>query len=136
MLNEVGVLAQNGEFAAAQRALAKFKGRLGVHIDAEEEILFPVYDQFSVGEGLTNVMLGEHAVIRRLLSSLSDNLQTEDVSMSLQTALALARVLEAHNAKEERFLYPDSDAAFEVEAERDALIDRIEERLDRPMSAP
>ena len=129
ILAEVESLARAGEFTPARQAFATFRRRLDGHIEAEEEILFPVYEQLSACEGLTSVMLGEHANLRRLTGTITQSLETADVSASVQAILALARLLAAHNKKEERFLYPDSDAAFELDAERDVLVARIEERL-------
>jgi hemerythrin-like domain-containing protein len=131
MLNGVESLVRAHDFPAAQRVFADFERRLDGHISAEEEILFPIYEQLSASDGPTNVMLGEHADIRRSMASVAASLRQSNASGSSEAILRLARLLGVHNVKEERVLYPGTDAALEVDAEREALVARIEEHLER-----
>ncbi|HEX5100832.1 MAG TPA: hemerythrin domain-containing protein [Polyangiaceae bacterium] len=130
-LNQAAALAREGDFATAQRTFASFRTGLDKHIDAEEEILFPVYEQRCAGDGPTNVMLGEHANIRRLMAAVAEHLGKSDGHEAGQQLLALARALSAHNFKEERVIYPETDAALELDVDRVALVARIEEHLGR-----
>jgi hemerythrin superfamily protein len=131
ILNDVGSLARAGDFTAAQNTFANFRRRLDGHIDAEEEILFPVYEQLSTCDAPTHVLLGEHADIRRLMAIVAAALQKQDILEPIQAVLNLTRLLNTHNAEEERVLYPDTDAALELDMEREALVARIDEHLER-----
>jgi iron-sulfur cluster repair protein YtfE (RIC family) len=131
VLKAVESFIDKGDFTATQTAFSEFRRRLDAHIDTEEEILFPVYEQLSACDAPTHVMLGEHADIRRLMATIANRLHSPGASPPVEELGALARLLNVHNTKEERILYPESDAAFELDWQRAALVARIEERLVR-----
>jgi len=58
ILNDVESLVRRGEPSGAEQLFGSFRGRLQRHIEAEEEILFPIYEQLSDNDGPTRVMLG------------------------------------------------------------------------------
>lgn len=131
VLNAVDSFTRNGDFPAAQTAFLDFRCRLDAHIDAEEEILFPVYEQLSACDQPTHVMLGEHADIRRLMATIAKRLDSPGASPPIEALGALARLLNVHNTKEERILYRELDAALAIDWQRTALVARLEERLVR-----
>ncbi len=129
ILNDVESLVRRGEPSAAAQLFGSFRTRLQRHIEAEEEILFPLYEQLSDHDGPTRVMLGEHAEIRRLMATIAEGFQRPDITQLLEAIRKLARALSVHNMKEERVLYPGTDDALSLDAEREALVARLREHL-------
>jgi hemerythrin-like domain-containing protein len=130
ILSDVESLVRRGDSAAGP-LFSRFRKRLERHIGAEEEILFPVYEQLSASDGPTRVMLGEHAEIRRLMATLADGFERPNFTQVIDALSKLARVLSEHNVKEELVLYPGTDAALERDIERDSLVARLREHLDQ-----
>jgi iron-sulfur cluster repair protein YtfE (RIC family) len=104
------------------------------HIDAEEKLLFPMYEA-RMGHGAvraTSAMAREHAAIRhhleRLLSSAERVLEPSTRVRGFEDFLcadrALTAVLADHNEKEERTLFPLLDRTT-TDAERQEILRRI-----------
>ena len=66
-------------------------------------------------------MRREHRAIEQLLTRAAAALEARDGGAFATEAAELAVVLAAHNMKEERILYPRSDAALD-ESERAAVV--------------
>lgn len=100
----------------ASEHLETFKARLLNHIEAEEEVLFPAYeDRLDVppDAGLTGAMREEHRFIKQTLNTLIEQFDNgEDTD---ETEEKLLRLLSEHNANEENRLYPELDKALEPE---------------------
>ena len=96
------------------------------HINAEEQVLFPMLEQAS-GEmiGPTAVMREEHRQIRQLLQHASAALRENDAPSASAVLDRLGHVLSAHNVKEERVLYPLADQLAGSDREREALVQRL-----------
>lgn len=108
-----------GEVEAA--ALRAGAAALRHHIWVEEEHHFPPLRAAGL-LGPVLVMLKEHGQIWDLLDRLVDELTTgRQPAQLLATFGALREVLEAHNVKEERILYPAGDAQLDDEAARRVL---------------
>ncbi len=129
ILGDVEALVRERNLAAAAEAFVLLQTRLNSHIDLEEGVLFPVFEEVTACNGPTSVMRGEHADFRRLMTAVNASLQTPQHDEPLQLVLELARTLGSHNVKEERILYPKTDAGLS-DAARSELVARIEALLE------
>jgi iron-sulfur cluster repair protein YtfE (RIC family) len=92
---------------------AKFRDELDAHFRTEEEVLFPAFEVASgMAGGPTEVMRYEHAQMRTLLESLATTLAACDADRFAGTAETLLVMMQQHNMKEERILYPMCDGAL------------------------
>jgi hemerythrin superfamily protein len=66
-------------------------------------------------------MRHEHRAIEQLIARASASLAAADAALFATEAAELAAILEAHNLKEERILYPRTDATLD-DNERAGLI--------------
>jgi iron-sulfur cluster repair protein YtfE (RIC family) len=113
-----------GQAARAAVIFSRFREGLERHIEAEEEILFPAFEELTgITRGPTGVMRTEHEEIRRLLKEVAARLQP--ASDAAAPLAALTALLVGHNGKEERFLYPMIDRAAAEAGELEALVERI-----------
>lgn len=105
---------QAGDASAAGARFGEFDRDLRRHIEWEEEILFPVFEERTgmVDSGPTAVMRMEHDQIARLLDAIALRISEGDASGLLED---LAAVLRAHNTKEEMILYPWMDEQLSAE---------------------
>ena len=116
----------NGDCAGAAARFAEFACGLNHHIEAEEQILFPSFEERTgMRTGPTMVMRAEHVEIRRAMRQVGDALAAGD-SQNARSALAgLVDALSEHNMKEEHVLYPMTDEA-NAPGERDALVKKMQ----------
>lgn len=111
----------------AAKGFREFRIGLKRHIRAEEDILFPVFEEktgMSEG-GPTAVMRMEHQEIQELLDKI---LAAADAKNDAQTADAASRIVNIlmdHNMKEEHILYPESDE-FLSETERSEVVKKAQ----------
>ena len=105
---------------AAEIELQRYRNALLAHMRIEEEELFPVYAhaQIPPGGGL-HLFEMEHAKIRDLLAEIETRLEAvmrDESSLSrkivslLELESTLKRVIEHHDLRERRFLYPAIDS--------------------------
>ncbi len=111
----------------ASRDFREFSLGLRRHIQAEEEILFPLFEQKTgmTDAGPTFVMKMEHKEIKEFLDKILAAADGKDASRALETLNALINILTDHNMKEEHILYPESDG-FITEAERAQVIKKTQ----------
>lgn len=109
----------------AQEVFRRFEGGLRAHMDWEEEILFPPFEEKTGmrNSGPTAVMRREHEQIKQLLETIRGRIGKPGVTEPVKN---LAQVLAVHNQKEENVLYPWMDQSLQ-ETERNALLGRIKE---------
>ncbi|ACL66996.1 Hemerythrin HHE cation binding domain protein [Anaeromyxobacter dehalogenans 2CP-1] len=125
ILPEVERLAAAGEYRDAARRFAEFTSGLDRHIDAEEQVLFPTFeDATGMASGPTQVMRMEHVQIRERMREAAGSLDREDAGGLAAAVGGLTQVLSVHNMKEEHMLYPMSDRAVQGEAHRQ-LVQRL-----------
>jgi iron-sulfur cluster repair protein YtfE (RIC family) len=110
-----------GDFVGATPAFREFARGLAHHIAVEERLLFPALEARAGMAGPTTVMRHEHRAIEQLIALAEDSLQSQDAIRFGAEAAELAAILAGHNMKEERILYPRSDAALD-EAERSRVL--------------
>jgi hemerythrin-like domain-containing protein len=126
MLDEFQQLLDARDLARAAGVFVEFARGLNRHIDAEEEVLFPEFEQRTgmVG-GPTVVMRAEHVEIRDWMALVTARLGADDES-GVRTALTnLVATLGEHNMKEEHVIYPMTDDAA-APIERDDIVRRME----------
>ncbi len=106
-------------FTQAESAVAKnnwleankqwsiFTNELELHLQAEENILFPQFEQATgMTAGPTQVMRGEHQQMRGLVDDLNEALNVENKDKFLGLSETLMVLMQQHNMKEEMMLYP------------------------------
>jgi len=119
LFNEFKELKSSDE-KNAKEIFSEFKSDLEKHINWEEEILFPLFEQKTgmINRGPTAVMRMEHKnikdVLRQTWAKLSNGIiQTDELDKTLVTFLS------QHNHKEENILYPIIDKSFNEEEVRE-----------------
>ncbi len=124
---DVERLLATGSFPESARRFAEGACGLNWHIDAEERVLFPAFEEATGNtNGPTVVMRTEHVEIRRLIDAVRAALNLSDTDTSRKAIRQLVEALSAHNAKEEQILYPLTDQAIGGERERDDLVRRMQ----------
>lgn len=118
---------KDGRWEDASAAFSEFSLGLRRHIKAEEEILFPAFEEKTgmTDAGPTFVMKMEHTEIRELLDKITGATTAKDASTAANATIALYNILADHNMKEEHILYPESDA-FLSEHERSQAIKKAQ----------
>lgn len=117
-----------GDLAAGAKAFAAFSTALDRHLAMEEELLFPALEARSGGPmGPTQVMRFEHAQMREAVAAMGEALGEKDAPGFLGRAETLLIVMQQHNFKEERILYPMMDRA--LASESDALVAKVKAGL-------
>ena len=126
MLSNAIENAERRDWSAAAALLRDFRHGLERHIEIEEGILFPEFDQRTGmgGGGPTAVMRAEHTKIKQWLEESSRAVDAKDLDDVRRCRAGLIDVLVDHNLKEERILYPGTDRLFDEEA-LDALVLRL-----------
>jgi len=95
------------DWVLAENKLHEFQKELLLHLDAEENILFPEFEQATgIVSGPTQVMRMEHGQMRELLKDLENALLTKDSDKYLGLSETLMILMQQHNMKEENMLYP------------------------------
>ena len=115
------------KFEEAASAFREFRLGLTRHIRAEEEILFPVFeDKTGMRDaGPTAVMRMDHKDIKELMDKIVNAADAKDEKTAVDCAEALFNILVDHNMKEEHILYPETDS-FLSDAERSQVIKKTQ----------
>jgi regulator of cell morphogenesis and NO signaling len=115
ILDEVEDAAKAGEFPQSHELFARFHAGLLRHIQAEEDVLFPMLVEADPrAAGPVSVMRFEHQDFRELLTSLASQLAASAAEWR-NTLWRLKQGLVSHNMKEERMLYPMADDAAQMQ---------------------
>lgn len=87
-----------------------FTDELERHLQAEETILFPQFEQATgMTSGPTQVMRMEHQQMRAMITDLNNALKNEQKDEFLALSETLMILMQQHNMKEEMMLYPMSE---------------------------
>jgi hemerythrin-like domain-containing protein len=109
---------------------SRFDTGMRRHLDMEEQVLFPAFEQRTgmVDAGPTFVMRGEHTQMRGVLEQMAGALAGGDHRELLDLGDTLLMLIQQHNSKEERMLYPLAEEALASEWPelRARLPDRVE----------
>jgi iron-sulfur cluster repair protein YtfE (RIC family) len=123
---EQAVSAQAWERASA--AFAGFAGAMQQHFAAEEELLFPAFEEESgMTMGPTQVMRDEHIQMRELLAAAQQALVAQDADDYAGNAETLLIMMQQHNMKEENVLYPMCDDHLRAQA--NTLVPQLQQKL-------
>jgi len=115
-------LEQQGCAAAAPR-FADYRRGLERHIEMEEQILLPAFEQVTgIGGNPLAGICQEHVAIHRAVEEIAARLQTGDRGESLTLVDELRETLLLHDVKEERLFYPMSDELAGGDRERFDLV--------------
>lgn len=116
------------QWQGAAEAHKRFLDSMERHFRAEEELLFPAFEQASgMSEGPTSVMRHEHQQMRSLFAQMEAALAAQGSEEYLGASETLLIMMQQHNAKEEQILYPMLDQMLEPQEE--ALMSELESRL-------
>lgn len=119
-------VAGDGDGAATDAAFAQFRGALEHHLEMEETVLFPAFEERTgMQGGPTAVMRMEHEQMRALLARLHAALAADALDDFLGFLETLNILIQQHNMKEEHMLYPMSERAFGAEAP--SLLERMQQ---------
>jgi len=115
LLDETIDLFEAARIDDARKCFGEFVCGLERHIEAEENIVFPIFDAVRPGSGPTQVMRFEHVHIRDALRDLAAAIERGDAEAFDDALETLVNVLGEHNAKEEGILYPAIDRMVDAE---------------------
>jgi len=103
-----------------------FKSELERHIIWEEDILFPVFERKTgiKDAGPTLIMRMEHIQIKNHLQEIKRKFHAKKIQDPCKEEVALFKVLESHNQKEENILYPEIDN-LTSEQEKEQMIKQM-----------
>ncbi|MDF0642473.1 MAG: hemerythrin domain-containing protein [Nitrospira sp.] len=120
---------KRSNFDKAKDAFTQFRFGLQRHIEWEEELLFPLWEEKTgmYESGPTVVMRTEHRRIAEQLEAIHDKVEAQNSDSDAEEQ-ALLGLLAAHNMKEERVLYPSIDGVTTPE-ERAVVHRKMEEML-------
>lgn len=119
-------LVEQGQWPRAVNVVAEFKEGLFRHIEIEEQILFPAFEDRTGmrNAGPTAVMRHEHVDIKDAVNDIL-KAASEKAPDDFHGAKArLLGVLVEHNMKEEQILYPGVDHMLD-DASREKLVERL-----------
>ncbi len=110
----------------AESIFLSFKSELERHIIWEEDILFPVFERKTgiKDGGPTSVMRIEHIEIKKYLQEIKRKLHVKKIQDPCKEEVAIFKVLESHNQKEENILYPGIDN-LTSEQEKEQMIKQM-----------
>jgi len=101
-----GAVAKDDWLLASQK-WPIFTKELALHLQAEETILFPKFEQATgMTDGPTQVMRMEHEQMRALIQNLDNALTKRNKVSFLGFSETLMVLMQQHNMKEEMMLYP------------------------------
>lgn len=112
--------AEAGDWAALEREGPEFLRRLRRHIEMEEQVLFPAFEQRTgmAEAGPSKVMRIEHGQMQPILTRMQEAVAARDGAGYQRATRALLEILVPHNQKEEQMMYPmlDSTVGEDVQA--------------------
>jgi iron-sulfur cluster repair protein YtfE (RIC family) len=114
------VAAQARDWSSLRREGREFLRRLRRHIEMEENVLFPAFEQRTGmrREGPIQQMRIEHERMQPILAGMQAALAVNDVTGFELTLKSLLDILQPHNVKVEQMMYPmlDDAAGGDVQA--------------------
>ncbi|TAM50827.1 MAG: hemerythrin domain-containing protein [Burkholderiaceae bacterium] len=121
--------AEAADWAGVERDGEMFLRRIERHIEMEEKILFPAFDEVSgmSGAGPSQTMSSEHELMRPMFTQMREATQANNMASYLQAANSLHELLQQHNMKEEQMMYPMADQALGQQAAQ-SLVGELKKR--------
>ncbi len=110
-----------------EREGSEFLRRLRRHIDMEENVLFPAFEQRTgmAAGGPSVQMRDEHEQMQPILAQLQSAVSGKDGPGYERASRALLDILVPHNQKEEQMMYPMLDEAMGADGQ--ALLSDVKE---------
>jgi hemerythrin-like domain-containing protein len=123
--------ALDGDWASAAVSLRGFVSAMATHLGAEEKLLFPAFEQATgIRAGPTQMMRLEHDHLRGLFDRLQTAAQRKDTGAFTGAGETMLILMQQHNLKEERMLYPMCDQVLGADAQlRSRLAAALQERV-------
>jgi len=111
---EVEAAAEAGDAGAVQESWRGFQSGLLKHLQMEEDVLFPAFEQATgmTEGGPTFVMRSEHEQMRGLLEQMDTAADSGDHDELVDLGDTLLMLIQQHNQKEEHMLYPMAERAL------------------------
>ena len=111
--------AASGNMEHTTLAFAQFIQHMHQHFEMEENVLFPAFEEATGNNaGPTQVMRMEHVQMRSLFSDMQQSLTDKDLEQYLGLSETLLILMQQHNMKEEKILYPMADRTLADDSER------------------
>ena len=105
--------AAAGDWTGLARDGATFLRKIERHIEVEEELLFPAFEETTgMTTGPTETMCMEHEQMRGMFAQMRAAIEAKDAKQYLGVAETLLSLLQQHNMKEESMMYPMLDDAL------------------------
>jgi len=106
--------AAAADWAAVERNAGTFLREIERHIEAEESLLFPAFEERTgmADGGPTATMRMEHEQMRGLFAQMRAAIPARDAQRYLGASQTLLPLLQQHNMKEESMMYPMLDQAL------------------------
>ena len=112
-----GDRAAAADWTGLARDGAAFLRKIERHIEVEEELLFPAFEQTTgMTTGPTETMCMEHEQMRPMFAQMRAAIAAKDAKQYLGVAETLLGLLQQHNMKEESMMYPMLDQALGEDA--------------------
>ncbi|MCD6674100.1 MAG: hemerythrin domain-containing protein [Burkholderiaceae bacterium] len=110
--------AEKGDFAELEREATDFLRRIAAHIEMEERLLFPAFEERTgMGAGgPTATMKDEHRSMEGLFEQMRDAIGARNAAAYRAASAQVMEILVPHNQKEEQMMYPMLDSALGDEA--------------------
>jgi hemerythrin-like domain-containing protein len=114
---EVESAVEAGDLDTAKRLWQRFDANQRQHLEMEEQVLFPAFEQQTgmTGGGPTFVMRAEHEQMRGLLGQMGAAAERGDFQELVDQGDTLLMLIQQHNQKEEGMLYPMAEQALEAQ---------------------
>lgn len=117
------------DFGVLEREATEFLRRLTLHIQAEEQLLFPTFEQRTgMTGGPSAVMRQEHRLMEPTFEEMREAVTAKDAAAYQAAANKLMDLLNQHNQKEEMMLYPMLDNALGGDTTR--LLKDVKEMME------
>lgn len=114
------------DWPVTRNALNAFVREVEKHFSAEENALFPAFEQVTgMTSGPTRMMRLEHGQMRGLFEQMQAACEAKDEEGFSGAAETLLVLMQQHNLKEENILYPMCDQALRLSKMEDVLRDRL-----------
>lgn len=123
--------ARGADWPALQREAGAFLAHIARHIELEEGLLFPAFEDKTgmVDAGPSATMRHEHVLMQPLFARMRDAAAAHDGAGFLDAARALHEILQMHNMKEEQMMYPMIEQAVDAQAAA-AMVDECRKALE------
>jgi iron-sulfur cluster repair protein YtfE (RIC family) len=110
--------ALEGDWGGAAASLRGFILGMAAHLGAEETLLFPAFEQATgIRAGPTEMMRMEHDHLRGLFERLEAAVIRRDAGAFAGAGETMLILMQQHNLKEERMLYPMCDQVLGGDAQ-------------------